>query len=121
MSRSKQDVHFVRKLKLWVKGFFGFSRAETNAFLILIPLMLLLIFSEPVYRFWFVRQPHDYSKEKHWLDSTIASMEWPNDSISSNVEMRRSELFAFDPNLCTRDDFIRLGFNLMLANRFINY
>jgi len=121
MSRPKQDVYFVRKLKLWVKGFFGFSRAETNAFLILIPLMLLLIFSEPVYRFWFVRQPNNYSKEKHQLDSIIASMEWPNDSVSSGVEMKSHELFAFNPNLSTRDDFIRLGFQQAVANRIINY
>jgi DNA uptake protein ComE-like DNA-binding protein len=111
----------VRKLKLWIKGFFGFSRAETNAFLILIPLMFLLIFSESVFQYWYVRQPSDYSNEKHELDSLIATMEWPSDSAALPVGAKARELFAFDPNLATKEDFMELGFNQSLSKRIINY
>ena len=111
----------MRRLKQWVKGFFGFSRAETNAFLILIPLMVVLIFSEPAYQFWFVRQPSDYSREKHQLDSIIACMKWPSDSALADVKKNSIELFDFDPNLSSKEDLIRLGFHQGLANRIINY
>jgi competence protein ComEA len=111
----------VKKLKLWVKGFFGFSRAETNAFFILIPLMVLLIFSEPAFRYWFVRQPRDYSKEKHHLDSLVATMEWPSDSVSTDRKREANNLFVFDPNRSTKEDFLRLGFGEALSNRIINY
>lgn len=111
----------MKKLKLWIKAFFGFSRAETNAFLILIPLMLFLIFSEPAYQYWFVRQPSDYSNEKHLLDSLVAVMEWPSDSISTDVKAKGNNLFRFNPNLSTKDDFMGLGFTQALATRIINY
>lgn len=109
-------------MKRWVKAFFGFSRAETNAFLILIPLMIVLIFSEPAYRYWYVRQPRDYSKEKHQLDSLVATMEWPSDSMPSNPQTEvAKKLVAFDPNESTKDDFMNMGFSQSLSNRIINY
>jgi competence ComEA-like helix-hairpin-helix protein len=111
----------VKKIKLWVKGFFGFSRSETNAFIILIPLMFGLIFSEPAYRYWFVRQPIDYSKERNSLDSLLATMEWKNDSVVTEQIAKREELFVFDPNLSSKDDLMRLGFSQSLANRIVNY
>jgi len=83
--------------------------------------MILLIFSEPVYQYWFVRQPRDYSKEKHRLDSLVAKMEWRQDSLPSKTEIKVMKLFSFDPNQTTIDEFTRLGFSQTLANRIINY
>src|SRR5256885_572526 len=83
--------------------------------------MVLLIFSEPAFRYWFVRQPRDYSKEKYHLDSLVATMEWPSDSVSTDREREANNLFVFDPNRSTKEDFLRLGFGEALSNRIINY
>ena len=65
----------MSRLRAWIRSFFGFSRTETNAFLILLPLMVVLIFSEPIYRFWFIHQPHDFTKEKKELEQQMC--QWP--------------------------------------------
>jgi competence protein ComEA len=110
----------VNWLKSWIRSFFGFSRRETNAFLVLLPLMFVLIFSEPIYRYWFVRQDHDYSKETKQLDSLIATWKWDSDSVVGE-KPEAKELFAFDPNQASKEELLELGFNRSLAGRIVNY
>jgi len=115
----------MHRLKNFIKNFFGFSRTETNAFLILIPLMLVLIFSEPIYRYWFVRQPHDYSKEKNQLDSLLATFEYDEDNSTEKIKTETAssliKLFSFNPNSSSKEELLSLGFKEFLANRIINY
>jgi len=125
MSRAKQDVYFVKyfkmtRLRAWIRSFFGFSRTETNAFLILLPLMVVLIFSEPVYRYWYVRQPHEFTKEKKELDSLIATWKWDNQDSAIN-KTSENKSFSFKPNEVTQEELIELGFTQSLANRIVNY
>lgn len=111
----------MSRLRAWIRSFFGFSRSETNAFLILLPLMALLIFSEPVYRYWFIaQQPRDFDNEKNELDSLTASWSWTqrDSAIGKSLERR---LFSFDPNTVSNEDLIQLGFNRTLAHRMVNY
>jgi competence protein ComEA len=110
----------MTRLSAWIRSFFGFSRTETNAFLILLPLMVLLIFSEPAYRYWFVRRPRDFSNDKKELDSLMATWKW--EESDSVVRMASEEkLFSFDPNLATREELAELGFHHSIANRIVNY
>jgi competence protein ComEA len=110
----------MTRLRAWIRSFFGFSRTETNAFLILLPLMVVLIFSEPAYRFWFVRQPQDFTKEKKELDSLVATWKWEEqDSVIGKIIEKR--LFSFDPNISSKEELIELGFDNALSNRVINY
>lgn len=37
-------------LRKQIGNFFGFTRAQVNAFLVLLPLLILFIFSEPIFR-----------------------------------------------------------------------
>src|SRR6476660_3046006 len=110
----------MTRFRAWIRSFFGFSRTETNAFLILLPLMVLLIFSEPAYRYWFVRQPQDFTKEKKELDSLIENWNWKQQGSAINKSLER-RLFSFDPNNISREDLIELGFSVSLANRVVNY
>jgi competence protein ComEA len=112
----------MNRLKAILRSLFAFSRGETNGFLILLPLMALIIFSEPAYRYWFVRQPHDFSRDSLRLDSLMATWQWAtgNDSTENNSGIERS-LFFFDPNTALENDFIRLGFSASVANRIIRY
>jgi competence protein ComEA len=112
----------MNRLKALIRSMFAFSRSETNGFLILLPLMVLIIFSEPAYRYWFVRQPQDFSKDSVRLDSLVATWKWEEkdeDKIGSTT--KGFALFSFDPNNASADDFAKIGFSLSLANRIINY
>jgi competence protein ComEA len=110
----------MSRLRAWIRSFFGFSRTESNAFLILLPLMVVLIFSEPAYRYWFVRQPHDFAKEKNELDSLITTWKWNEYSVGVK-DLEKKLLFSFNPNVASKDELIELGFGNTLANRIVNY
>ena len=109
----------MNRLKAWIRSFFGFSRSETNALLILLPLMVLLIFSEPAYRYWFTNRPVSFSKDSIRLDSLIATWQWERiDSVTESIER---PLFRFNPNKASKDTLLLLGFSSSLATRMVNY
>ncbi len=85
--------------------------------------MLVLIFSEPVYRYWFIRQPHDFSKEAKELDSLITTLKWEPEKDTAFVKPVTSskKLFFFNPNLVTKEQLNELNFTNSLANRIVNY
>jgi len=67
----------MTRIKALIRFLFGFSRTETNAFLILLPLMLIVIVSEPVYQTYFMsNNPDDFADQKV-LDSIVATWETP--------------------------------------------
>ncbi|MCA6389503.1 MAG: helix-hairpin-helix domain-containing protein [Cytophagales bacterium] len=109
----------MNRLKAWIRSFFGFSRSETNALLILLPLMVLLIFSEPAYRYWFTNQELSFSKDSLRLDSLVAKWQW--EKADSNPESVDRPLFRFNPNTASRDSLLQLGFSPSLARRIVNY
>lgn len=108
-------------LKKLIRNYFGFSRVETNGFLVLIPLMLLILFSEPVYRKWVRSRPLDYSQEKKYLDSLVATWEKQPQDIDSVKYVPAKELFAFDPNKASKEELQTLGFSDRSATRIVNY
>src|SRR6185436_12439279 len=106
----------MHRLKAWIRMFFGFSRTETNAFLILIPLLFIVLFSEPVYRNLRVNQPPDFFKENKALDSLIASLQWNDSSqIKTKLVLKEIKFYAFDPNSIAEDEFKRLGMSPFLS------
>lgn len=109
----------MNRLKAWIRSFFGFSRSETNALLILLPLMVLLIFSEPAYRYWFTNQELSFSKDSLRLDSLVSKWQW--EKADSNPESVDRPLFRFNPNTASRDSLLQLGFSPSLARRIVNY
>jgi competence ComEA-like helix-hairpin-helix protein len=111
----------------WVKNFFGFSRAQTNAFILLLPLMGIAIFSEPLYRRWISRRSDDFSADQAKLDSLVALLEikkrkeQPIDSSSFHRTVIKPVLFVFDPNHATPEELQSLGFPKSLATRIAHY
>ncbi|HYC84903.1 MAG TPA: hypothetical protein VEB86_06760, partial [Chryseosolibacter sp.] len=63
----------MERLRQWVRNWLGFSRTEVNGFLILLPLMIVLILSEPLYRFYLSSRPRDFSAEGKLLDSIVTA------------------------------------------------
>lgn len=111
----------MRRLHRLIKDFFGFSRSQTNGFMVLFPLMAIIIFSEPVYRWWIAHQKRDYTRETHLLDSLIAHWEVDQGVVDTINHQKAPLLFSFDPNTISREDLQLLGFQFSLANRIVNY
>jgi competence ComEA-like helix-hairpin-helix protein len=111
------------RLKHWIKDFFGFSRSQVNGFIILLPLITLFLFSEPIWHWWVSRQTIDFSADRAKLDSLVALWSAENDknSNSGNAVLKKNDLFAFNPNTASNDDFVALGFPAKLASRIVNY
>lgn len=110
----------MQRIKAFVRSFFGFSRSETNGFLILLPLLFIIIFSEPVYRAWFTSREMDRSNDQRILDSLAATWEWPSNKKDS-LSDQPIHLFRFDPNTATVEQFDSLGLSERQVSRIINY
>lgn len=116
----------ITSLKRFLKSFFGLSRTETNGFLILLPLILLIIFSEPIYAWWISNNRHDdFSAEKATLDSLTKQWEMQRKDAKAvtvvPVETDRADLFAFDPNNAKASQLSSLGLSSKLVSHIVHY
>jgi competence protein ComEA len=104
-----------------IRDLFGFSRAQINAFLILLPIMAIALFSQPLYH-WLYSGTHDMLQDQHAkLDSLVALLEM--DSIPEHLkkETGARTFFYFDPNQITRREMDSLGFPRNLSTRIAHY
>jgi competence protein ComEA len=113
----------VKSLRRQIRNFFGFSRAQTNGFVGLVVIMVMVLFSEPLYRWWVSHQTQDFSRESIMLDSLTAqweSQKLENSRVPFDEEIAVS-FFEFDPNTATEEDLKALGFSVGLTKRLLNY
>ena len=97
----------MRRIKAFLRLIFGFSRTETNAFLILLPLMLIVIVSEPVYQTYFLSNNPDDLAEQAMIDSIVATWEKPveNRTDSTYKKPYKNEKFlprSYKPTLFSK-------------------
>ena len=107
------------RIRVWIRSFFGFSCSETNAFLILLPAMAVLVLSAPAYRWWLGRRPIELQENSKLLDSLVASWKW--DKPAGGISKELPSLFSFNPNTASLDDLKSLGFSDGLSLRIVNY
>ena len=100
----------MKSIRKWIRDIFGFSGNEINGFLILIPLMVLLLISEPLYHGWVARRGYqDAVRDSVLLDSlamTWAGGERRNRSLQ---DVEKISLFPFDPNTASVEELRNLG------------
>lgn len=108
-------MFFIRK---WIRDVFGFSGKEINGFLILLPLTVITITSEPLYRMWLANRTDDFTAEQRYLDS-VAQL-WTTPAFTDSADVEKT-LFEFDPNKISVADMQRLGFSESLSGRIARY
>lgn len=113
----------MKSIRHHIRNFFGFTRAQTNGFVGLLVIVVVALFSEPLYRWWVSKKPADFSQERVVLDSLTAHWELQKKEVNripGNEEIANS-FFAFDPNTATEEELKSLGFSTGLTKRLLNY
>jgi DNA uptake protein ComE-like DNA-binding protein len=110
----------MNSIRKWIRDIFGFSRTETNGFLILLPLTVVLILSEPLYHAWVASQGRERPGDAKRLDSLVAVWEAQVKKPDSEP-VQQVSLFSFDPNTLNVEELQKLGFSEHLANRIAAY
>ncbi|HQQ96142.1 MAG TPA: helix-hairpin-helix domain-containing protein [Cyclobacteriaceae bacterium] len=103
----------MRALRHWVSVFFGFSRTETNGFLILLPLTTVVLFSAPLYEA-FYPAPLPVA-DQHRLDSLLKTLVWETPDTTP------PPMITFDPNQVSDSMLVRMGVSPRMAERWINF
>ncbi len=111
----------MNSIKKWIRDVFGFSGNEINGFLILIPVMLLLIFSEPIYSTLMAYRSERYEEDTKRLDSLIALWNIHLADSPETTSRHRVPLFSFDPNTASVEQLRSLGFSQTSSSRIAAY
>jgi competence protein ComEA len=116
-------MHALRK---WIRFIFGFSRTETNGFLLLLPIIVLILLSQTLYSRWRSHDPILPDARQHTLDSLVA--EWECARVEAQLARADSTsravwplAFKFDPNTATIADLKALGFSQKVAGHVLAY
>jgi competence protein ComEA len=114
----------VKSLRQHIRRFFGFSRAQTNGFIVLLMIVSIALFSKPIYHTWVSSRPIDFSEEQKTLDSLtkqwkIQQEEEGNHSLQNDAIA--GPLFEFNPNTVSAEELKALGFSRRLTKGLINY
>lgn len=113
----------IKKTRSWLRNFFGFSKAETDGFIVLLLIIILMLIAPFIYRAINTSTYTQSALDKVLLDSLAHQIslikERPKTSTkATNIPI---ELFAFDPNEATLENFTALGLPRHIAQRALNY
>lgn len=113
------------------KDYFYFTKRERNGILVLTGLIVIIIFAPVVYSYLFPAKTYDFSEfdmkvEKYYqlleeyrlAKTSIESAE--ETEIHSSPQLNLN-LYTFDPNLISREDFIEMGLPERIASNIVNY
>ncbi len=113
------------RLRSYIRKYFGFSRKETNGFLILIPLTALVILFPSLLKYH-LRQFKTNSNDNQFTQAMA-------DEIRANILKKDSSKLAiskpsfflrpapFDPNKTSKEQLQRMGLSKKLAQTISNY
>lgn len=100
----------MNRIRLFIRFLFGFSRTETNAFLVLLPLMLIVITAEPVYQTYFMSNNPDDFGDRKLRDSLIAIWKVPVEK--KEILTRRKEKPKFVRQFKPKKQYEKFDLNL---------
>ncbi|MFI5172763.1 MAG: ComEA family DNA-binding protein, partial [Chitinophagales bacterium] len=136
----------MRRLKKITREYFTFSRKERNVGIYLASLILMVIIFPSVHRIFFIaRTEINYDSLKNLLVMIPVENDMNANELFMGYEENRNdyqkynkypkspfykdeydattnvELFSFDPNLISMEEWIKLGIRENVASRIINY
>ena len=106
----------LARLKRWVQSTIGASSKEANAFIILLPALFLIIFSQPLYRWiWIGNEPLTV-QETFLVDSLVEQKKLESKPVRDSILLR-----TFNPNSASIDELVATGIPKAVANRIDQY
>lgn len=108
----------MNRIRVFIRFLFGFSKTETNAFLVLLPLMLIVVTAEPVYQTYFMSNKPDNFQDSAIIDSLRAV--WKTEEIKkenrktyrSGFPDKKKKQTTSYPKLRSRKQLPRFDLNL---------
>lgn len=111
----------LRKVKDWLLNNFGFSKSETNGFIILLSLMLLML-AAPLIQKWFYSSREEIGEEdQKILNELVAEINSKVKKSEPEEPERIFKLKNFDPNLATSEKLISIGLSKYVVNNISKY
>ena len=130
----------MNRIRLLIRFLFGFSKTESNAFLILLPLMLIVITAEPVYQTYFMSNKPDDFQNRKTVDSLVAIWKVPENKTEHQTTFKKKffkpkqkfkklshqfknpQLPRFDLNLADTTQLKTIyGIGPVIAKRIVTY
>jgi competence protein ComEA len=102
-----------------IRDYFGFSKTQTNGFMVLMPMLLIILILPTLYHNLTPKTYDKFENDGVKLDSLVAL--WSKIIKPAEVNSVVIKLRAFDPNLSSVEELIELGFYRSLAERLDNY
>jgi competence ComEA-like helix-hairpin-helix protein len=113
----------VKKIRHWIRRYFGFSQREANGFLWLLGIMVLLTAAPFLLDALYTSRTFNrLTSDKQTLDSLVAQLEARQPERNSGTNMLPTvALRPFNPNQLTVEQWQEFGLPKYLAQRIINY
>jgi competence protein ComEA len=110
-------------IRKWIRFLFGFSRTETNGFMVLLPLLAVLLFAEPISRWATGVQKPDVLADQKILDSILVKWSTIPDSLpgKNKLTIKKPVRHNFDPNTASIKEFEELGLSGKVAGNITKY
>lgn len=124
----KKEVH--SSFSNFLRDYFIFNKKERNGIIAILALILFFTVLTLSYRFQKSQAAPDTSAFQKQLDEFLASAEIKQDNDSSqrfiadeiaSPSQPTAQLFVFNPNIASEDDFVKLGLTQKQASGILNY
>lgn len=102
----------MNPMKLWLRDYFIFNNHEHKGSVVLIFILLFFIALPQLIYFY---KPYNPKNENIKLENALVAY----DKAESDIE--DIEIFAFNPNLVSREDFVKLGLKPKTVDIILNY
>lgn len=111
----------TKKITYWIRNYFGFSKIETNGFIGLLVVVVLVLLAPLFYDFLDTSTYSASTNDKLMLDSLVHQLEQKNADLSKASSVATLNPFPFNPNEEGLEVFLQLGLSNNIGQRIINY
>jgi DNA uptake protein ComE-like DNA-binding protein len=127
-NRKKREVH--SSFSSFLRNYFIFHKNERNGIIAILVLILFFTVLTLSFRFHISQAAPDTAEFQKQLDEFLASAEIKQEEDSSqkfiadeiaSPSIPTAQLFVFNPNTATEEDFVKLGLTKKQATGILNY